>query len=194
MLYPTYLSAYRNLLQADIAPLSLTKTLLGDRVTSLIPRAPAVSPPSNAIPPAPTPLKSEGEGSSDANGKKTERMSNTKQGTQGIQGTQGVKAAKTSPTSQNTAFIARKSAKSPITISDQHSRAVIRGVEETASRVASSTEATTTATVTTTAATVQRGGAAGLQRPVNALVGGFGRYVWMLLMERGVQLMLFPLV
>lgn len=188
MLYPTYLSAYRNLLQADIAPLSLTKTLLGDRVTSLIPRAPAVSPPSNAIPPAPTPLKSEGEGSSDANGKKTERMSNTKQGTQ------GVKAAKTSPTSQNAAFIARKSAKSPITISDQHSRAVIRGVEETASRVASSTEATTTATVTTTAATVQRGGAAGLQRPVNALVGGFGRYVWMLLMERGVQLMLFPLV
>ena len=176
MLYPTYLSAYRNLLQADIAPLSLTKTILGDKPTSLIPRSPAISPPPS--PPSTT-----------TNTTKPTRLEEREvKGAQGAQRYQGGK----------------RGAKSPITISDQHSRAVLKGVNETtANTIHSSSSSTTTAAASKVIGQTSSqmasqstvvGVGAGQSRPVNALVGGFGRYVWMLLMERGVQLMMFPLV
>lgn len=84
MLYPTYLSSYRNLLKKDISPFSLMKVLVGDKPRSWIPKKPAVSPPEEAKP-----------------------------------------AEK--PASQKITATTRRTAAKPITISDAHSRAVLRG-------------------------------------------------------------------
>ena len=133
MLYPTYLSSYRNLLKKDISPFSLMKVLVGDKPRSWIPKKPAVSPPEEAKP-----------------------------------------AEK--PASQKITATTRRTAAKPITISDAHSRAVLRGTEELPPQMKVIAKETTA------------------PRGVNPIIGGFGRSLFMLFMERGLQVMLFPMV
>lgn len=134
MLYPTYLSSYRNLLKKDISPFSLMKVLIGDKPRSWIPKKPVVSPPAEEMKPA------------------------------------------EKPTSQKITATTRRTAAKPITISDAHSRAVLRGTEELPQQMKVAAKETP------------------LSQGVNPIIGGFGRYLFMLLMERGLQVMLFPMV
>lgn len=79
-------------------------------------------------------------------------------------------------TSQKITATTRRAAAKPITISDAHSRAVLRGTEELPQQMKVVTKETT------------------LPQGVNPIIGGFGRYLFMLFMERGLQVMLFPMV
>ena len=128
MLYPTYLSSYRNLLKKDITPISLMNVFMGDRS-----KKPNVSK-QEPVPPPEQPIKA------------TPKLSAT----------------------------SYRHVSGPITISDRQTTAVMREMEDIPNIPAKE---------------------AGIAKnSVNPVIGCFGRYSWMLFLERAVQLIAFPLV
>ena len=95
MLYPTYLSSFTHLLQADILPISLLSVLRGNSSRSFFSTKPVIEPPPDKS------IKA----------------------TKSINSPKSINAAKSVPTQQSaTARATAHPATSPISISDQHSR------------------------------------------------------------------------
>lgn len=95
MLYPTYLSSFTHLLQADIRPISLLSVLRGNSSRSFFSTKPVIEPPPDKS------IKA----------------------TKSIHSPKSIKAAKSVPMQQSaTARATAHPATSPISISDQHSR------------------------------------------------------------------------
>lgn len=95
MLYPTYLSSFTHLLQADIRPISLLSVLRGNSSRSFFSTKPVIEPP-------------------------PDKSINA---TKSIHSPKSINAAKSVPTQQSaTARATAHPATSPISISDRHSR------------------------------------------------------------------------
>ena len=107
MLYPTYLSSFTHLLQADIRPISLLSVLRGNSSRSFFSTKPVIEPP---------PDKS-------INATKSIHSPKSINATKSIHSPKSINAAKSVPTQQSaTARATAHPATSPISISDQHSR------------------------------------------------------------------------
>ena len=95
MLYPTYLSSFTHLLQADIRPISLLSVLRGNSSRSFFSTKPVIEPPPDKS------IKA----------------------TKSIHSPKSINAAKSVPTQHSaTARATAHPATSPISISDRHSR------------------------------------------------------------------------